>query len=52
MIDLILQMLELDNHIGKSKTIDIAKGVNKTATNFKDAWINHKRMKVWQRQQK
>ena len=51
MIDLILQMLELDNHIGKTKAIDIAKGVNKTATNFNDAWVNRKRMKVWQKLQ-
>lgn len=52
MIDLIIQMLELDDFIGKSKTIDIAKGVNKQSTNLNEAWKNRKRIKAWQKQQK
>ena len=51
MIDLIIQMLELDDYYGKSKTIDIAKGVNKTHNNFNDAWKKRKRIKAWQRLQ-
>lgn len=48
MIDFILNMLDIDEMIGVSKTIDIAKGSNKLPLNIKDAWEQHKRAKVWQ----
>lgn len=52
MMDLIIQMLEIDDFIGKSETIDIAKGKYKRTTNLKEAWVNHKRKKAWQRLQR
>ena len=46
MIDLILKMLDIDAKMyGVSKNIDIAKGVNKLPTTFKQAWEQHKRMR-------
>lgn len=48
MIDLILKILDLDEMVGVSKEIDIAKGVNKLPLTFKDAWKQHKRIKGWQ----
>jgi len=48
MIDLILKMLDLDEMVGVSKEIDIAKGVNKLPLTFKEAWKQHKRIKEWQ----
>lgn len=47
MIDLILKMLELDEHLGVSKEIDIAKGVNKLPLRFKDARKIYKRKSAW-----
>ena len=47
MIDLILKMLELDEHTGVSKEIDIAKGVNKMPLTFKDGLENNKRRRAW-----
>ena len=43
MIDLILKMLTIDDMLGVSKEIDIAKGVNKLPLTFKDAWKQYKR---------
>jgi len=43
MIDLILKMLDIAKMYGVSKNIDIAKGVNKLPTNFREAWEQHKR---------
>ena len=47
MIDLILKMLELDNHYGKSRSIDIAKGINKTPLSLKDGLEQVKRRNAW-----
>ena len=47
MMDLILKMLELDEHIGVSKELDIAKGVNKLPLTFKEARKIHKRKSAW-----
>lgn len=33
----IIDILNLDNHYGISKEIDIAKGINKLPNNFKDS---------------
>ena len=48
MIDFILNSLDIDEMIGVSKNIDIAKGINKTPTNLKEGWKRHKRLKAWQ----
>lgn len=48
MIEIILELMQLDNHYGVSKNIDIAKGINKTPLNFKDGWERRKRLKAWQ----
>jgi len=48
MIGLILQMLELDEHLGKSKYIDIAKGINKKPESVKEGIHQIKRERAWQ----
>ena len=48
MIGLLLDMLELDTHIGVSKNVDIAKGINKMPNSLKEGWAQYKRMKAWQ----
>ena len=40
-------MLDVDDFYGQSKNIDIAKGVNKIPTTFKDGWKQRKRL--WQK---
>lgn len=48
MIEFILNMLDIDEMIGVSKNIDIAKGSNKLPLNIREAWKQHKRKQVWQ----
>jgi hypothetical protein len=48
MIETIISLLELNDYIGLSKNIDIAKGINKTPLTFKAGWERKKRLKVWQ----
>ena len=48
MIDLILKMLDLDEMIGVSKEVDIAKGVNKLPLTFKEGFAQYKRKNKWQ----
>jgi len=48
MIELILKMLDIDEFIGMSKRIDIAKGKNKMPQSFREGWRQRKRAKVWQ----
>jgi hypothetical protein len=38
MFELIYQMLNADNHYGQTKEIDIAKGINKIPTSFKESF--------------
>ena len=47
MMDLIIKMLELDKHYGRSKNIDIAKGINKTPMTIKDGVEHYKRKRAW-----
>ena len=47
MIDIILKMLSIDDMIGVSKNIDIAKGVNKLPMTFSEGWEQRKRLKKW-----
>lgn len=48
MIDLITKMLQVDDMIGVSKNIDIAKGVNELPLTFRQAWKHRKRKSKWQ----
>lgn len=48
MIRSILELLELNEYLGVSKNIDIAKGINKLPLSFKDGWNQHKMSKAWQ----
>ena len=48
MIDLIVRMLEIDDHLNRSKNIDIAKGMYKVPDSIREAWTNYKRKKAWQ----
>jgi len=48
MIELIVKMLDVDEFIGKSKNIDIAKGVNELTTNLSKARTQVKRQQAWQ----
>ena len=48
MIENILELLALKDYHGVSKEIDIAKGINKLPTSFKEGWKQHKRIKAWQ----
>lgn len=48
MIDLILKILSVDEMIGVSKEVDIAKGVDKLPTTFKQAWEQRNRKEKWQ----
>jgi hypothetical protein len=48
MLDLIIQMLEVDDYIGVSKTIDFAKGVNEIPFSVKKWREQDKRIKQWQ----
>ena len=48
MMDLILKMLDISDMYGVSKEVDIAKGINKTPTNFNEGWKQRKRRKSWQ----
>lgn len=50
MIDLILKMLDIDEMIGESKVIDIAKGSNKLPMTFREGWKQRKRAKKWLQQ--
>lgn len=47
MIELILKLLSTDDFYGKSKNIDIAKGVNKLPLTLKEGWGQYKRNKKW-----
>lgn len=47
MIDTILKMMAIGDMIGVSKTIDIAKGINKTPLTLKEGYIRHKRLRKW-----
>jgi hypothetical protein len=47
MLDLILKMLEVDDFVGRSKNIDIAKGSNKLPMSLNEAWKQRKRMRAW-----
>jgi hypothetical protein len=40
-----LKMLDLGDLYGVSKTVDIAKGVNKLPLNFKQGWKHYKRIR-------
>lgn len=42
MIDIMLRNLKLVDKFGESENIDIAKGKNKTALTFKEAWLKRK----------
>lgn len=48
MIDLILKILSVDDMIGISKEVDIAKGVDKIPLTFKDGFEQRKRRLKWQ----
>lgn len=48
MMDLILKMLDIGEMYGVSKNIDIAKGINKLPSTFKEGWSQRKRVKKWQ----
>ena len=48
MMDLLIQMLEMDKHLGVSKNVDIAKGINKTPLTIKQGLERLKRVKAWQ----
>ena len=47
MIDLILKMLDLDNHYGISEEVDIAKGINKQPETVKEGIMQVKRQQSW-----
>lgn len=47
MMELITRLLDVDEFIAKSPTIDIAKGKNKLCTSFKEARKQYKRRKAW-----
>jgi len=47
MIDLILKMLELDNHYGVSRNVDIAKAINKTPLTIIEGLEQVKRKRAW-----
>lgn len=49
MVDLILKMLDINDMIGVSKNIDIAKGSNKLPMTIKEGWKQRKRKKAWQK---
>lgn len=46
---MIIEALQMYDYIGVSKTIDIAKGINKLPSNLKDAREQAKRAKAWKR---
>lgn len=48
MIDLIIRMLQMDEHLGQSELIDIAKGKYKLQTSIKAKSKQRKRVKAWQ----
>jgi hypothetical protein len=49
MIKEILNLLMLDNHYGKSETIEIAKGKYELPTTIKKGWNQIKRNYKWQK---
>ena len=42
----LIEMLQIGNHYGVSKNIDIAKGINKMPQTFKEGWKQYKRRKA------
>ena len=48
MMELILKLLQLDDYYGKSRNIDIAKGINKIPTTIKEGLQQSKRKRAWQ----
>jgi hypothetical protein len=51
MIKHILQMLQIDDFIGSSEYIDIAKGRNEIPKTLKKILIQEKRKRSWKRKQ-
>ena len=47
MIEIIIRMMEVDDFIGKSDIIDIAKGKYKLPMSINEAWQQHKRKRAW-----
>ena len=47
MIELIYKLLQLDDYYGKSRNIDIAKGVNKVPITIKEGLEQVKRRNKW-----
>lgn len=47
MFDLLIKCLDVDDMIGISREVDIAKGVNRLETTFKGSWKQYKRKKKW-----
>jgi len=47
MIKEIIELLEVDSFYGKSKNIDIAKGINKVPMTLKEGFEQLKRKKAW-----
>jgi hypothetical protein len=48
MIELILEMLKLDDHLGVSEAVDIAKGKYKVPETIKEVKEQKKREQAWQ----
>lgn len=48
MIEQLLELLSVDDFYGKSKYIDIAKGINEAPRGVRDGLKKHKREKAWQ----
>ena len=47
MMELITRLLTLDDYYGKSRAIDVAKGINKMPLTFKSSFEQYKREKAW-----
>lgn len=47
MIEQIVKLLALDDWVGCTENIDIAKGKNRLPLTFREAWQQNKREKQW-----
>lgn len=47
-MELVLKLLKLDDYYGKSRNIDIAKGINKVPMTIKEGLEQVKRKRKWQ----
>lgn len=47
-MELITRLLTLDDYYGKSRAIDVAKGINKLPLTIKEALEQTKRKRSWQ----